>query len=901
VKALTIENTVVTAVQDKEGNSHKLNRPLVSYEINGKQFSYGQASAITPSFQPVVMQYKGIKGIVTFSNTSTDTVVISNVVPFGRKGNEVTITGLGEHRLSRTHLFLPDRKPVNVIVPDNAWELGYTGLSLSNNLKLFALMRRDMNSLVNATRKRFETIIAPGGSVSYFFYCDYYVGEWQSGLREVFQKRYLYDVTQFDESLYQRKDLSWINNAYVMHLLMAWDKEFYDDNFRLLDFIDRGKKLFGGDDVICIWPTWPTLGVDQRNQFDLYRDLPGGLNQIRAIADSARARGTKFFVAYNPWDQSTRTEGHLQGLAQLIREATADGVVLDTKGESSRELQEAADQVRSGVVMYSEGMAVPKDMQGIISGRVHNALYYPPMLNLNKFIRPEFAIFRVAEVYKEPIQREYAVAFFNGYGTEINQFAPGHPGWEEDQYRYLGKTTRILRENTSLFTSNYTPLVSTLRDSVWVNEWHSENKTLYTILSLKAEGFHGPLFEAVNPADRWVDLWKHEEIALVEVDNKHYAITNIDGFDRRDLGTNNEGNVSCIARFRATLQTHIQGDRLIGNCKGGAAIKVWRGNPAYDQVPIEIQADNQHQFSISLSKQVGRYEGKLVVQAFINDELIDEQIVTLLPGAPKLVSVSTGTVVTSHVPVEMVKIPTGKFKVNYTQGDEFIPYPKNQLNEVVFMKALAMDRYPVTNMEFHLFLMATNYIPADTTNFLKHWTNRHIPKGQEHFPVTYISYEDAQAYASWAGKRLPSELEWQYAAQTSLGNEWPWKQQKPVTRKETYVTETLTVKNIEGIDPRNCNLGDGKLYPVGKYKRGVNPHGLFDLVGCVWQLTNDVYENGSYRFVMMKGGSYFKPSSSWWYVQGGPRELHYRQVLLRVSPGFERNATVGFRCVKDLD
>ena len=82
---------------------------------------------------------------------------------------------------------------------------------------------------------------------------------------------------------------------------------------------------------------------------------------------------------------------------------------------------------------------------------------------------------------------------------------------------------------------------------------------------------------------------------------------------------------------------------------------------------------------------------------------------------------------------------------------------------------------------------------------------------------------------------------------------------------------------------------------------GANPYGLQDLVGSVWQLTNDVYMSGSHRYIMMKGGSYFKPSSSCWYVQGRPRELHYRQFLLRVSQGFERNATVGFRCMKDLD
>ncbi|MFM7195064.1 MAG: sulfatase-modifying factor protein, partial [Bacteroidota bacterium] len=234
----------------------------------------------------------------------------------------------------------------------------------------------------------------------------------------------------FDETMYRRKDLAWIKKAYVMHLLMAWDKSYYDSrsgNFNLAAFADRGRKLYGGDEVICLWPTWPALGMDARNQFDLYRDLPGGLAGLKALADSLRSRGTRFFIAYNPWDEGTRKEAHLEGLKELLRETGADGVVLDTRGSSSRELQEAADAVRPGIVMYSEGMAVPQDMPGIVSGRVHNALYYPPMLNLNKLIRPDFAIFRVAEVFKEPILREYATAFFNGYGTEINQFAPGHP------------------------------------------------------------------------------------------------------------------------------------------------------------------------------------------------------------------------------------------------------------------------------------------------------------------------------------------------------------------------------------------------------------------------------------------------------------------------------------------
>ena len=876
---------------------HSVDLPLFSYEINRMPFISGEASPLQLSFNQLQFT-SGVKGEIHFKNASKDTLTLSNVVPFGRSDHQVFITGLGDHLLSRTHLFLPGKKPVNVIVPDNAWELGYAGVKLNDSQNAFALVRRDLNSLQNVTRKRFETIIPPGGSVNYYFYADYYTGEWQEGLRRAFQERSLYDVSSFNADMYQREDLKWIRKAYVMHLIMAWDKEFYDyetGKFNLTSFVERGKKLYGGDDVFCIWPTWPTLGVDQRNQFDMYRDLPGGLNAIRALADTLRKSGTKFFIAYNPWDESTRSEGHLQGLADLISETSADGVVLDTKGESSKELQEAADKVKTGVIMYSEGMAVPKDMTGIVSGRVHNALYYPPMLNLNKLIRPDFAIFRVAEVYKEPIQREYAVAFFNGYGTEINQFPPGHPDYEEKQYEYLGKTSRILRENTENFTDGkLTPLIETLHDSIWVNQWQTPAKTIYSIFSLKPEGFKGKLFKVdVKPNHHVVDLWHHKELKILA---DGYVEVETNSFDNSLIGTNNEGNVDCIAILPKIIDTKLEGNTLSLHASKGTAIKVWAGDPSYSKEPLTLSISNQQ---ILLHEKFGRYEGKFVVQLFEQDLLLDEVIFHVVPGTPRLVSQKETTPTESKAPMGMLKIPAGKFLYKTTHGDAFIPYPTEGLDQTYDMNSFYMDKFPVTNIQFKNFMESTSYQPNDPTNFLKHWINGTIPKGEQSFPVVYISYEDAKAYAAWAKKRLPSELEWQYAAQTTLLNEWPWKQQKPATRKEQFVTETLTVTAIEGIDPKHTNLGDGKPFAVGSYNKGANPHGLQDLVGCVWQLTHDVYESGSYRYIIMKGGSYFKPSSSWWYVQGGPRELHYRQALLRVSQSFERNSTVGFRCVKD--
>ena len=888
--------------------------PLVSFQVGDKHYTSLDAKNVdgknripgVGELSWVVKEYSiGLKIQIRFQNISSDTVMLQNVVPFQISAKNIYITGKGNHDLSRTHLFRPGFEPVNVIVPDNAWELGFSEIELESGKKICALMRRAKEAVVKGRKNRFETELYPGGSVEYTLWADSYEGNWQEGLRVMFQQRMLYDVEpgKFNDSLFQRKDLQWVRHAYVSHLFQNWDNYYYDytdGKFHLEDFVKRGQKLYGGDDFIGIWPTWPTLGLDQRNQWDLFRDLPGGMAQIKKQALMLNRYGSRLFICYNPWDQSTRGESHTVGMADIIAATGADGVVLDTQGASSLKLQHAADSVRKGVVMYSEGMAVARDMQGIVSGRVHNALYYCPILNLNKFIKPEFAIFRVAELFKEPIKREYSVAFFNGYGTEMNIFAPGKPEWADEQYRYLGRTSRILRENTTNFVSKeYTPLIATFRDNIWVNQWNNGDKIIYTIYSLIPEGFKGNLFEVKPQAGfHFVDLWQHREKEAKQVDGKWLIEAETDAFNQSWLGTNNEGQVDCIARLPELLKTFLESDVLQVGAAKGDQIRIWAGVPDYEKKPLILPASKN---TIRLMEHFGRFEGRFVIQLFDKGMLLDEKIVEVIPGTPRLVSKSIPTKLFKNAPVGMVKIPARKFVFKATNGDDFIPYPKENVDKTFELSSFYMDKYPVTNRQFKAFLDATRYTPKDKANFLKNWVANKIPAGQENYPVVYVSFEDALAYAKWAGKRLPTELEWQYAAQTSSLNEWPWVQEKPVKRVEQVITNTLTVTNVEGIDPTFCNLGDGKLYPVGKYPKGTNPFGLEDLVGCVWQLTNDLYANGSYRYIIMKGGSYFKPSSSWWYVQGGPRELHYRQFLLRVSEGFERNATVGFRCVADSE
>ena len=72
-----------------------------------------------------------------------------------------------------------------------------------------------------------------------------------------------------------------------------------------------------------------------------------------------------------------------------------------------------------------------------------------------------------------------------------------------------------------------------------------------------------------------------------------------------------------------------------------------------------------------------------------------------------------------------------------------------------------------------------------------------------------------------------------------------------------------------------------------------------DMIGNVWQITNDTYFNGNNYFTILKGGSFFFPTTSIWYIQGGPQKITYHQMWLHVSPSLDRCSTVGFRCVKD--
>ena len=193
----------------------------------------------------------------------------------------------------------------------------------------------------------------------------------------------------------------------------------------------------------------------------------------------------------------------------------------------------------------------------------------------------------------------------------------------------------------------------------------------------------------------------------------------------------------------------------------------------------------------------------------------------------------------------------------------------------VEMQPFYMDRYEVTNEQFHVFVQESGYQPPEPHNFLRHWRGG-FAEGRGDHPVTWVSLEDARAYAAWAGKRLPTDMEWQWAAQGPDGRLWPWGQTFEADR---------------------CNSDSGGTTPVTAYPGNQSPFGVCDLVGNVWEWIDTPCSDGWHRWCFIRGGSYYKARGSMWYAEGGAQPVNHHHKFLHMYPGLDRCATIGFRCV----
>jgi formylglycine-generating enzyme len=159
----------------------------------------------------------------------------------------------------------------------------------------------------------------------------------------------------YDGALYERPEFAWTQSCFSVALIWLWDELLYDfeaGRFTPERLLEHGRAEFGGFDGVVLWHAYPVIGLDDRNQFDWYREVPG----LRELVAALRAAGVRVFLDYNPWDTGTRREpvDDAATVAQLVAWLDADGVFLDTLKEAPADLRGAVDEARPGVAFEGE-------------------------------------------------------------------------------------------------------------------------------------------------------------------------------------------------------------------------------------------------------------------------------------------------------------------------------------------------------------------------------------------------------------------------------------------------------------------------------------------------------------------------------------------------------------------
>lgn len=223
----------------------------------------------------------------------------------------------------------------------------------------------------------------------------------------------------------------------------------------------------------------------------------------------------------------------------------------------------------------------------------------------------------------------------------------------------------------------------------------------------------------------------------------------------------------------------------------------------------------------------------------------------------------------TQIPAGMVYVPGGVFEMGRTDGDD---YEKPQ--HFVEVKAFYLDQTEVTNEQYKAFVDATGHSTP------QHWRGNEPPEGEAKHPVVNISWNDAVAYAEWAGKRLPTEEEWEFAARSNDGRLYPW--------GSDWNQEFANT----------AESGTGKIVEVGRYTGGASPFGALDLCGNVWEWTASdlrayqtqelIAPDPSITRKVIRGGAYD--------VRNDRATTTYRGVVQADKP----YPKTGFRCVRDI-
>jgi formylglycine-generating enzyme required for sulfatase activity len=644
----------------------------------------------------------------------------------------------------------------------------------------------------------------------------------------------------YESSQYDRPELKWMQSSFVQPQMMVHDRYFYDPETRRYTvdrYLDDLLGRYGGIDSVLIWHTYSNMGIDSRSQYDLFRDLPGGIEGVRKMVADFHRRGVRVLFPVMVWDQGTHNEGlpDADAIAREFAAVDADGINGDTQEGMPASFRRASDKIGHPLALEPEAPLSADEMLAYdIASWGYWTYGFIPSVSRYKWLESRHMV-HMCDRWSHDHVDDLQQAFFNGVGFESWENVWGI--WNQMTARdaeALRRTATIERAFSGILVSpDWVPHIPTEHFGVYASVFPTKDATLWTAINRNHYRVEGRQWLVpYQEGRRYFDVWSGVELNPKREGDKVVI----------DLALEPDG-------YGAVLETSKAGDPHLA--------KLLPTMKSFSEKPLS-----------SFSREW---------------KALPQKIVEIAP-TPK----------PSREPSGMVKIPESDFTFQVTgieiegMNDEGVdvqypwePSARRYHSQRLHLKSFWMDKYPVTNEEFKKFLDATQYHPADDHNFLKDWAGGTYPSGWEHKPVTWVSLDDSRAYAKWAGKRLPHEWEWQYAAQGTDGRTYPW--------GENWAADAVPQPDT-GRDMTAAS-------DVSSHPKGASVFGVMDLVGNVWQWT-DGYVDEHTRAAVLRGGSHYQPQGSRWYFPQAYKLSEHSKYLL-MAPSLDRSGAVGFRCVMD--
>jgi hypothetical protein len=377
---------------------------------------------------------------------------------------------------------------------------------------------------------------------------------------------------EFDFTYYNRPEYQAYRKDFTAFHSFIYNHKLYDpvkNNYRIREYLIEVKEEYDGFDQFYFWHAYPRVGVDPRDQFDLFRDLPGGLDGLKDFVQIAQSMNTHVYLAYNPWDKIGKKKDMYGEMAAIAGEVGADGLLLDTMGKSDTDFREKMDAYNKGAQFVTEGRP---DLEGLIvttSSWDHKLTREQmPYVDLLRFILPEHRIFQINRwdrdrmpLIKKAIFNTTGYVVWNDIFGEINIHT-----WDEKIM--LSRYHRAMHDFAYVLnTSSNEPLVENFIPNLYVNGFYHKEMHFYSLFQdvhnfvthHKERRVIGPLFEVKVP-DGWhaADIWNKRPVEIRNISGKKTAF----------LPNEMPEDIGCVVVMPELIQVRKENENWIAEIPG---------------------------------------------------------------------------------------------------------------------------------------------------------------------------------------------------------------------------------------------------------------------------------------------------------------------------------------------